>query len=244
MNLGVFVLSVGGVFWKNPLVMRDTEFMWKILSALTLKSLFMLIPHLEDWILRNASPVPDEESCSYVSRNFAYYPSGNPASEILFESRYWNGPSGSAHAGTGDVVAIKGFYEGGLYQEHRWCYQEDIPSRHSKRNMTRTEYALCQKQDNEERILECSVLEELEKTNTNWWLFTLNWGDYFQDWVMVDYRGTRMWGTMCNDKMCYWDDVWKLKTWRLGEDESFTKNWFWSRWDDRKHGSYCECDEV
>ena len=202
MKLGVFVVSVGGLFWKNPLVMRDTEFMWKVLSALKQRSLFILIPHLEDWILQNASPVPDEESCSYVSRKFSYYPAESPASYIVFESRYWNGPSGSAQAGTGDVVAIKGFYEGGLCLEEddRWCYQEDIPSRHSKRNLTRTEYALCQKQDNEERILECSVLEQLEKTNADWWLFTLNDGDH-QKWVIVDYQGKRMWGTMCKDKM-------------------------------------------
>jgi hypothetical protein len=219
--------------------------MWKVLFALTLKSLFMLIPHLEDWILENASPVPDEESCSYVSRDFLYYPAGNTAGDIVFESRYWNGPSGSAQDGTGDVVAIKGFYEGGLYLEgvDRCCYEEAIPSRHSKRNMTRTEYALCQKQDNEERILKCSVLEELEKTNADWWLFTLT-DDDFQDWVMVDYRGRRMWGTMCNDKMCYWHDVWKLKTWRVGEEESFTKHWFWGRLEQLRHGSYCECDEV
>ena len=41
-----------------------------------------------------------------------------------------------------------------------------------------------------------------------------------------------MWGTMCKDKMCYWDDIWELKTWRLGENDAFTKDWFHSGYGD------------
>jgi hypothetical protein len=82
----------------------------------------------------------------------------------------------------------------------------------------------------------------LEKTEADWWLFTFNHGRR-QSLVIVDYRGKRMWGTMCEDKMCHWDDVWELKTWRLGENDAFTKDWFRSGYDNL-HESEIDSDEV
>ena len=30
---------------------------------------------------------------------------------------------------------------------------------------------------------------------------------------------------MCQQEMCYWDDVWDVKTWRLGEQKPFEDYW-------------------
>jgi hypothetical protein len=90
-----------------------------------------------------------------------------------------------------------------------------------------------QKKDNEQLISQySSVWGELVKKEADWWLFTLNHARSVS-LVMVDYRGKRMWGTGCDDKMCYWDDVWELKTWRLGENDAFTKDWCISGYHDQ-----------
>jgi len=54
-DVRVFML-LGGVFWKNPLVRGDKYFMWSVLSKLSVESLFMLLPHLEEWTHRYAVP--------------------------------------------------------------------------------------------------------------------------------------------------------------------------------------------
>jgi hypothetical protein len=46
-------------------------------------------------------------------------------------------------------------------------------------------------------------------------------------WVLVDYRGKRMWGSGCSEqKMCFWEDVWDPRSWRIGKDEAFGYGWF------------------
>ena len=139
-------------------------------------------------------------------------------------SRYWNGPDTSF----GSVVAIDGLYKGGQYKK-----EMDHRARIRKTKVTEREYVLRQKKDNEQLISQySSVWGELVKKEADWWLFTLNHARSVS-LVMVDYRGKRMWGTRCDDKMCYWDDVWELKTWRLGENDAFTKDWCISGYHDQ-----------
>jgi hypothetical protein len=222
-------MLLGGVFWKNPLVRGDQEFMWSVLSKLSMESLFMLLPHLEEWVLQHAVPVQKDRACSYISREFEFcrdgrFDSFGRSSRVVFENRHWKGPNDMT---VGIVVGIKGLHKG-------WEYRSGLDY-HSKykywqTKAARREYAVLQKVANRGLISECSVWGELEKTEADWWLFTFNHGRT-QSLAIVDYRGKRMWGTMCEDKMCYWDDVWELKTWRLGENDAFTKDWFRSGYD-------------
>jgi hypothetical protein len=109
-NVRVFML-LGGVFWKNPLVRGDVDFMWSVLSTLSMESLFMLLPHLEEWVLQHAVHVKKDRACSYISREYEYF--CNEHRKVVFQSRYWNGPDTSF----GSVVAIDGLYKGGQYKK-------------------------------------------------------------------------------------------------------------------------------
>jgi hypothetical protein len=105
--------------------------------------------------------------------------------------------------------------------------------------MPNEDYALLRAKKNEELIERWPVLNGFRKGAGEWWLFVLPKVSFMDEkekfWVMVDYRGKRMWGNMCEQKMCFWNDPWNLKTWRLGENEAFTKRWvfiYWASYDD------------
>src|SRR5271155_2074567 len=66
-NIGGFMQLVG-IFWKNPLICGDFEFMMSIMSVLSYKDLIMLIPHLEEWVLQHAIAKTDDIP-SYVDKD-------------------------------------------------------------------------------------------------------------------------------------------------------------------------------
>jgi len=122
----------------------------------------------------------------------------------LFETGSFVGPQKSCDWRSRDLLlSIKGLYEG-------W-------------------------EENEELIQRFPVLDGFRKGAGEWWLFILPKASLDSEteifWVMVDYRGKRMWGNMCEKKMCFWKDPWNLKTWKLGEKkEAFTKRWVIKDW--------------
>ena len=69
----------------------------------------------------------------------------------------------------------------------------------------------------------CPVLKELERSSDEWWFFGFldeapRW------WIVVDYRGRRIWGNFCEPQMCVWGDVWNLKSWKIAS-HTF-RQWF------------------
>ena len=84
---------------------------------------------------------------------------------------------------------------------------------------------------NERLVQMYPVFEELGKGSGEWWLFSMDKPDSgdLDDrwWIMVDYRGKRMWGDMsCKQKLCFWDDVWEVKTWTVRQQEPLGEDWF------------------
>jgi hypothetical protein len=206
MDVGEF-MKVAGVFWKNPLIHEESDYIWKILGALNNRSVIVLLPHLEQWVLEHARPTPRTgpgppvELCVDAESSMHYY---DPEEFIAaFETGSFVGPQKSYRWRSRLVLSIKGLYEG-------W-------------------------EENEELIERCPVLDGFRKGAGEWWLFVLPKISVEAEkeifWVMVDYRGKRMWGNMCEQKMCFWNDPWDLKTWRLGEKkEAFTKRWVVKDW--------------
>src|SRR5271170_3343536 len=56
-TVGVFI-KMAGWFWKNPQICADFELVFRILRTLERKSLIVLIPHLEEWVMKHASQMP------------------------------------------------------------------------------------------------------------------------------------------------------------------------------------------
>jgi hypothetical protein len=72
------------------------------------------------------------------------------------------------------------------------------------------------KKRNRELLKDIPALKEFEHSNgVEWWLWSFKVGEL----VLVDYLGKRIWGNFCDvTKMVFWDDVWEVKTWRLGKN--------------------------
>jgi hypothetical protein len=89
---------------------------------------------------------------------------------------------------------------------------------------TEEEYTLRQAELNKKFLDKFSVLRDIDSSESDtWWLFALSPGD----WYLVDYEGKRMWGSLCEPIMCYWDDVWEPTSWKLGsEGRKFGPFWF------------------
>ena len=219
MDVGEF-MKVAGVFWKNPLIHEESDYIRKILGALNNRSVIMLLPHLEPWVLEHARPTPTTgpyELCVDAERSMHWHDPEN--FYATFETGSFVGPQMSCGWGSRDLLlSIKGLYEG---SEGAEAWRDTAKM-------------------NEELIERCPVLNGFRKGAGEWWLFVLPKVSFFDDktifWVMVDYRGKRMWGNMCEQKMCFWNDPWNLKSWRLGEKkETFTKRWVicdWVSYDD------------
>jgi hypothetical protein len=210
---GAIFMKFAGLFWKNPVIKKDTELMWRILSVLRMRDLMMLIPHLERWVLKYSSRVPEKERCDYVVRSHFL----EEDRDIVFESDYWKGPSGSA----GDVVGITGLY-------HGWKYQAGK----EKRELSEKVYTHRQNEANAQLFEVCGdVLKYLEEKGRNWWLFTLRYGQS-TSWVIVDYELKSIWGTMCEvEVMCEWGDVWDWATWKFGGGDLHGKTWILDDYD-------------
>jgi hypothetical protein len=208
LDLGI-LMKWAGVFWRNPLLRNDVELMSVILDALRPAGSILLIPHLEEWILAHSIPVFTEGTITCdVDANLG----GKGRSCMLsaaFEIGRWRGRTGRAST---EVRSVKGLYQGTNLDES-FLSSSDIDL-----NDTTVEF---QRRLNDELILNCPVFEEFENNSGEWWLFTLD-----DAWIIVDYRRKRIWGNMCQQKMCYWDDVWEVKTWKLGPDKrAFQEDW-------------------
>jgi hypothetical protein len=71
------------------------------------------------------------------------------------------------------------------------------------------------------------VFEEFGKGSGEWWIFTLDGSHAEWDyrWIIVDYGGKRMWGDMCRQTLCFWDDIWEPRTWKIGKKDLFKGLW-------------------
>lgn len=203
-----------GLFWKNPLVTADPELMWNIVSKLIDEDYqLMLVPHLEDWVLSHPFSEPNDEGVDSYYICQQREDGSTDQVPVVFQSRYSKGSSGLG----GSLVAITGLYEG-----WRYAVETDDRSQQEQQNTTVIqEYIQRQRRMNEKLLLQCPVLRDLEEGG-EWWLFNLtDIGGEKKGWIIVDYRGRRMWGSKCKYKMCYWEDVWDIKTWRVGESGTF-----------------------
>jgi hypothetical protein len=201
-TVGVFI-KMAGWFWKNPQICEDFELVFRILRTLESKSLIVLIPHLEEWVMKHASQTPP---LTYKYIKYDLDLNGeNPDrfSPVVFQP----GSRMALPNGVGGwVFSIKGLYKGSKFQE-----QND-----SSRRIGKAEGMSRQRKENEGIMSLCPVLAELDKSPHEWWLFYVSPGDSL---VLVDYSDKRIWGNMCKRQMCLWDDVWNLRSWKVeGED--------------------------
>jgi hypothetical protein len=70
-------MQIAGIFWKNPLICVDFDFMTSIMSVLGHEDLVMLIPHLEEWVMQHATARTDDIG-SYINR-----------AVLVYEERKW-----------------------------------------------------------------------------------------------------------------------------------------------------------
>jgi len=217
-DVGVF-MEIAGIFWKNPLLLSTKSIaVLDIMEVLNNESLIMLVPHLEQWVLTHASPISVEvmESHPFVDRHIL--PNSQRRLSFNFVTAVFETGSSIAYGrGSTDVRLIKGLYEGSEFE-----------ARGNKDPEKQSKFAQSQAKKNQRLIEKCSVFKELGKGSGEWWLFSVE--DCVSDhrrwwWIIVDYQGKRIWGDMCQQEMCYWDDVWDVKTWRLGEQKPFDDYW-------------------
>jgi len=100
-----------------------------------------------------------------------------------FETGRWRGRNRRG----AEMRSIKGLYQGINLDES----SSDIAY-----NNTSVEF---QRRLKDKLILYCPVFGEFENNSAEWWLFTLN----IRAWIIVDYRRKRIWGNICQHKMCY-----------------------------------------
>ena len=211
-DVGVF-MEIAGVFWKNPLILdMKSRAIMDIMLVLNNQSLVMLVPHIEEWVLSHAVQVstPFRELYPFVSLDF------DEDLDVVFGIGSLMVPDGPR----GRIRSVKG-----LYQESEFKAGRD------KKPEKQSEYARSQTKMNERLVQMYPVFEELGKGSGEWWLFSMekpandDWEDPW--WIIVDYWGKRMWGDIsCKQKLCFWDDVWEVKTWTVGEQEPFGEDWF------------------
>jgi hypothetical protein len=218
-DVGVF-MEIAGVFWKNPLILdMKSRAILDIMLVLNNQSLVMLVPHIEEWVLSHAVPVSNRKL--FVSLDFQQDLAvvfGIGSLMVRDSPRGW-------------IRSVKGLYQGSEFKAGR----DKKPERQS-------EYARSQTKMNERLVQKYPVFEELGKGSGEWWLFSLDKpdNDELDDrwWIIVDYRGKRMWGDIsCKQKLCFWDDVWEVKTWTVGQQEPLGEDWFISY---DKHWGYSD----
>jgi hypothetical protein len=161
-----------------------------IMLVLDHESLIMLVPHIEEWVLSEATPIsthlkePEPFVYHELGREFAVFETGS----LMVP----DGPAGS-------MRSIKGLYVGSEFQAGT-----------DKKPENQSQYILRQTRINERLIQMYPVFEESGKGNGEWWLFSGNACDRLGMlgmgviwFIVVDYQGKRMWGTMCKQKMCF-----------------------------------------
>jgi hypothetical protein len=196
-NVSLFK-AFAGVFWKNSLVREQSDHLKTLLNVLDNESSVLLIPHLEQWVLEHAVPIDGLSSYDVD----CYFPKDYESPVFQIGSRFGAGSL------SGVLTSIEGLYE-------RSGFMKDL---YELKNQNESALLL-QADSNQELIQTRTVFEELSKGE--WWVFTLDGNSpnsaWLEWWIMVDYRGKRMWGNMCDDaEMCFWNDPWEFESWRLG----------------------------
>jgi len=178
--------------------------------------LMMLLPHLEEWVLQHDNPKavkPLFEIRRYGTFTIEgkYHPSWVVFQRVGF-------------CNTMNAVSVKGLYEGpeaeGIFEYMRFPDKGLSAVGSLELKLRSQELKLRSQERNQALFGQCPILGELG--DDEWRLFMLE-GD---SWVLVDYRGKRMWGSGCEQKMCFWDDIWDPRSWRIGKDEAFGYGWF------------------
>jgi hypothetical protein len=205
-----------GVFWKNPEVCEDPYAIRQIIRVLRVENLMMLLPHLEEWVLQHDNPKavkPLFEIRRYGTFTIEgkYHPSWVVFQRVGFCNAM-------------NAVSVKGLYEGpeaeGIFEYMRFPDKGLSALGSLELKLRSQELKLRSRERNQALVGQCPILGELG--DDEWRLFMLE-GDL---WVLVDYRGKRMWGSGCEQKMCCWEDVWDPRSWRIGKDEAFGYSWF------------------
>jgi hypothetical protein len=106
-DCGVY-MEIAGVFWKNPLILNmKSKVLILIMLVLDHESLIMLVPHMEEWVLSEATPIsthlkePEPFVYHELGREFAVFETGS----LMVP----DGPGGS-------MRSIKGLYVGSEFQ--------------------------------------------------------------------------------------------------------------------------------
>jgi len=222
-DIGVMIRHAG-IFWKNPLVREAPATLLDILRTLKKEGLIMLIPHLEDWVLQHATPRTqavandlDPTLTRVVYPNPVQYP-------FKYHMAIFRAGSGGSFGGhINSVSSVNGISEEPEYIAWTMNWGRSLSERSPLSDRKKMEYKGLQKQRNAELIKDCPVFEELGSSIGEWWLYVTN---YHRLWVLVDYQGKRMWANRCQQKICYWIDIWDLGTWKVGEKDAFGKGWF------------------
>ena len=197
-----------GVFWKNPEVCEDPHIIRGIIRVLRVENLMMFLPHLEEWVLQHDDPngqIPwfDLRRYRHFTREGKYR-----RSYVVFKR--------VGFCNTTNTVLVRGLFEGPEAEralEYMRFPDKGLPT------LGNLELKLRSQERNQALVGQCPILGELG--DDEWRLFELK-----GLWVLVDYRGKRMWGSGCEEKMCFWEDVWDPRSWRIGKDEAFGYGWF------------------
>jgi hypothetical protein len=198
-----------GVFWKNPEVCEDPYAIRHIIRVLREENLMMLLPHLEEWVLQHDDP--EGAKPSFELRRY-----GTLRREGKYH-RSWVVFRRVGFCNTMDAISVRGLYEepdAERLLEYMRFPNKGLPTLGSLELKQRSQ------ERNRALVQQCPILGELG--DDEWRLFMLK----RDSWVLVDYRGKRMWGTGCEQKMCFWEDVWDSSSWRIGKDEDFGYGWF------------------
>src|SRR5271170_4623624 len=190
-TVGVFI-KMAGWFWKNPQICADFELVFRILRTLERKSLIVLIPHLEEWVMKHASQMPLAYKYKYINHDLSVNGENRGRlSPVVFQPGSLQAPTN----GGGWVFSIKGLYKGSEFQEL------NDPSRRTEK----AEAESRQRKENQEIMSLCPVFAELDKSPHEWWFFYVCQDNSL---VLVDYSDKRIWGNMSKQKLCLWDDLW------------------------------------
>jgi len=209
------LMQIVGIFWQNPLICGDFDFMMSIMSVLDQQGLIMLIPHLEEWVMQHATARTDDIG-SYVNRAVQVYEERNWLMDVytaVFQvgSLIFPGRTQSPILSV-PIISVKS----PMISVKSLCYGSNPADSHADGFLSLTEgehaSALAKKR-NRELLKDIPALKEFEHSNgVEWWLWSFKVGEL----VLVDYRGKRIWGNLCDvTKMVFWDDIWEVKTWRL-----------------------------
>jgi hypothetical protein len=217
-----FFTAWAGVFWKNPAICNDLEFMVKVMSSLAYESLALLLPHLEEWVNAFQSRISEGErgmlNCALIFEG----DSSLDAHQAVFRAGSYDF---QLHQGLFDHYAIRsvsGLYEGCEFKKDREM-QLRFPNS-GRYSTTDRGFASLQAKMNKNLIDRFPIFRDIHNSEPDtWWLFVMQ----VDRWYLVDYKGKRMWGSKCEPIPCYWDDMWDSKSWKLGLDRSeLGPDWF------------------